>query len=404
MVAYPIDPANPLYPRDSDPAQYGSAEFRALKAYIAGLQFPGSSGTNLFRRNLITNGDLFLDQRYEGAATVLSQVTPKYVGDRFVCTCATGATATGQRITGVLVDNAQYYANISTTVVAVPAVADIVGIRTAVEGSDTGFLGFGLATASACALSFVVSSPIVGLHAVAIRNSATDRSYVATYNVLNANTPQNVSISISGDVTGTWLVTPAKGIEILWDTGSGSNFETPNANVWQAGNFLRTAACVKASGLIGSFKITNIQFEQSVTSTPFEQLTADQKFSRALRYYEKGFDPGTAPANNIPTNNSVFVFNQTVGAAADQRFNVQYKMTKRYTLGVPPICIVYNPSAGTANQVFNGTTAASSTGAGMQSGPFNGYVAYTTAGGSASGNINSFAFTSNSDFWVAGSP
>jgi hypothetical protein len=365
MVAYPIDPANPLYPRDSDPAQYGAAELRALKAYIAGLQFPGASGTNLFRKNLLVNGDFFFDQRYEGAGVALSQATPRYIADRFVATIATGATATGQRLTASLANGAIYNASVITTVVAAPAIGDIVALETAIEGLDTAVLQWGTANAAPVSLSFIVQSPIVGLHAVAFRNNATNRCYVTTYNVLLANTAQAITINnILGDIAGAWTTDVTKGIDILWDLGSGTNFETVTTGVWQAGNFLRTAGCVKATGIAGSFKIANVQLEQAQAASVFEQTPYWDKYFRCCRYYEKSFDIGVAPADNAVGNSGLIQTNQATNsaAAASIQISTQFKTPKRLTTTGGAVARTYNPNAtgaGNDANMYDSTSAAS---------------------------------------------
>lgn len=411
MVApYPINPADPTYPRDSDPAQYSAAEIRALKALVAGYQFPGAAGTNLFRRNLITNGDFYFDQRYEGAATVLSQAIPRYVADRFVATCATGATATSQRVTGTLTAGSLYYGQVNTTVVAAPAIADVVAIETAIEGLDTGFLQWGTATAAPISLSFIASSPVVGLHAVALRNNAANRSCIATYTILLANTPQAITINnIPGDIAGAWTTDITKGIDILWDLGSGSNYETVTTGAWQAGNFLRTAGCVKASGIIGIFKITNIQLEQAAAASVFEQVPYWDKFFRCLRFYEKCFDAGVAPASGLgAANQSVIQFNQATNSAAGGAISttIQFKTPKRMSTSAGAIARTYNPTlvgVGNDANMYDQTAAASCSSTSLQAGTLIGYISATPVAVSNLGHTLSVAWTINTDYWLAGS-
>lgn len=61
-MTYTVDPTDPTTPTDAQGALQGAEELRALKGYIATLTGWGD-GINIFRRNLLINGDFRINQR-----------------------------------------------------------------------------------------------------------------------------------------------------------------------------------------------------------------------------------------------------------------------------------------------------------------------------------------------------
>lgn len=141
------------------------------------------------------------------------------------------------------------------------------------------------------AIQFEVSSPKAGIHCVALRNSGNDRSYVLTYSVTAANTPQLVTLPVpAGLITaGTWNWTNGIGATVTFVLMSGSTFQTAAAGAWQAGNFFATAAQVNCVDTVGNvFKVTGAQVEKGGASTPFEHRDVASELLLAYRYYQGG--------------------------------------------------------------------------------------------------------------------
>lgn len=397
---YVVDPTDSTRPITTDPAEQAQAELRALKGYIQGIIPIANSGMNFFRKNRILNGSFVIDQRNEGAAVAVGSVTTfgsiAYLADRWVAYKPAGATATCKKGAAIGI-NSVASGQIITTVGAAPIATDIAGMETATIPEDVVDLQYGTVNALTCSLSFVCESPIAGLHAVAIRNTArtgANRSFVSTFNIPIANTPTNITINgIPGDIAGTWNA-GIVGIDLFFDAGSGSNFETATVNAWQAGNFTRTAGCVKPMSIAGTFAITNVQFEQSGAATPFEWVIKSTLLLELQKYYEKSFAQGTAPVDNAEDVVDAVVAIQV--GTVHVTFVYPYRALKR---AVPTVTF-YNPGAGTAGQAenFASSTACSVTGVLAASGSILSIQA-NCAGGSASVDLNGVHFAASADFW-----
>jgi hypothetical protein len=129
----------------------------------------------------------------------------------------------------------------SNTAFASPNSGDFAAFLHHIEGLRMSRLAWGTALARAITIGFWVNSTVTGTGSVAIRNSALNRSYVANFTVTAANTWQWVTVTIPGDIIGTWLATTGIGLSVIICFGCGTNFQT-TAGAWQAGNFLGTSS------------------------------------------------------------------------------------------------------------------------------------------------------------------
>lgn len=396
-MTYIINPTDSSRPTLTDPADQGQAELRALKAYLQSvLAGIGIGGLNFFRKNKVLNGDFTFDQRNEGTAVTLSQ-TAHYIADKWVGYSATGVTATGQRIASTTFGSgSQFIGEIITTVGAAPAVGDKAGFETACIGFDTTDLQWGTINALPISLSFIHKSPVTGLHAVTLRNSAKDRCYVATFLVPAANVAQTIQLpAIPGDQAGNWLGGVNIGIDIFIDGGSGSNFETATPNAWIAGNFTRTAGCAKPQTIAGTQGVSLFQLEQAAAPSLFEFLEYVQHYNMLTFYYEKTFSPGVKPAQNAGDGDSAIQAVQHVGASASDAFFIRFR-PKRVT----PTLVTYNPFAANI-QAQNFTSGTNTTNMAAFSNGVSGNFAFTftSVGGSVAGQLNSIHVSSAADFF-----
>jgi hypothetical protein len=145
-------------------------------------------------------------------------------------------------------------------------------------------LGWGTASAKTVTLSFWVRSSVTGTYGIGLRNSAGNRSYVATYTINSANTFEYKKIKIPGDTGGTWLTNNGLGVRIFWDLGSGSNFNG-TANSWNAGSFWRTSGCVNFISNSGAtLFIAGVQLEKGEQATGFEYRQYGTELQLCQRY------------------------------------------------------------------------------------------------------------------------
>jgi hypothetical protein len=249
---------------------------------------------------------MLIDQRNAGAAITVAAAGNGYGADRFYCENFQSGTLTIQQSstapTGF--NNSLVH---TVTVTDTPGASDYLFQSTSIEGLNMADLGWGTANAQSVTLSFWVRSSVTGTYGIGLRNSAGNRSYVATYTVNAANTWEQKLISITGDTSGTWLTTNGLGVRIFWDLGSGSNLNG-TANAWNAGSYWRTSGCVNWIANSGAtFYITGIQLEPGTVATPFERRSYGAELALCQRYY---FQPtgiwvvttaAVAVPNNFPT-------------------------------------------------------------------------------------------------------
>jgi hypothetical protein len=136
-------------------------------------------------------------------------------------------------------------------------------------------------------LSFWVKSPKTGVHSIALKNSAQDRSYVAEYTISSADTWERQSISIAGDTSGTWLKTNGVGLQVVIALMAGTDF-TKAAGSWGTGNNYASdnqVNCVDNTS--NNFYFTGVQLEIGSSDTPFEFEPYQTTLQNCQRYYTK---------------------------------------------------------------------------------------------------------------------
>lgn len=259
-------------------------------------------------RNKIINGDMTVNQRGYTSASPVSVSTGSqvyYSTDRWYGSGETsqGVYSLGQSTT---VPSSETFINslvaTCTTADASLAATDDYEFGQAIEGFNASSLGYGTSAAKRSVLSFWVRSSLIGTYCVALRNSASNRSYIAEYTINVADTWEKKTIYINGDTTGTWLTNTSTGINITWALAVGSTYQTA-AGSWTAGNYLCSSNQVNwmSSSTSRTFYITGVQLEQNYQPTPFEQRPIGVELELCQRYYQRMVDPagvGVKAADN----------------------------------------------------------------------------------------------------------
>jgi hypothetical protein len=245
----------------------------------------------LGHRNKIINGDMRINQRGSGSLTGSGSV--QFPVDRWVVYNGTGTVTFAQST----VAPAGFTNSLNATVTATGSysTAGYTEIRQSIEGFNCQDLAWGTASAKPITISFWVRSSVVGTYNVAIQNSGQNRTYVASFSILVANTWEYKTIQIAGDITGTWLVDNGIGLHLWFQLGMGSNYDT-TGNTWVAGNLGSTSGAIDFAANSGAtFYLTGIQLEQNYQPTPFEQRPIGVELALCQRYYEKSYASTTAP-------------------------------------------------------------------------------------------------------------
>lgn len=235
-------------------------------------------------KNRIINGAMVIDQRNAGASVTIAS-TGTFVVDRWEAVESSDGVATGEQVQDVPTGFTDSIKWTTTTADASLSASQYCRIGQVIEGYNIADLGWGSASASAITLSFWVRSSLTGTFAGGVRNSAGDRSYVFTYTINSANAWEQKTVTIAGDTSGTWLTTNGRGIWLIFDLGSGSDFQK-TANAWGSGNCWSTSGSVSVIGTLNAtWFITGVQLEKGSTATSFDYRPYSTELQLAQRYY-----------------------------------------------------------------------------------------------------------------------
>lgn len=233
-------------------------------------------------KNRIINGAMTIDQRNAGAA--ITAAANVYTVDRFLIQ----GSQTGKFNTQQVADAPSGFLNsLKFTVGTAVSVGstDYFIARQAIEGNNIVDLGFGTASASTVTLSFWVKSSITGTHSGHLTNATSSRWYPFTYTISQANTWEKETITIPGDITGTWGTGTGVGIYVGWSLGTGSSNET-TANAWSASTGISATGSVDIVATSGAtFQITGVQFERGSTASSFEYRPYTTELQLCQRYF-----------------------------------------------------------------------------------------------------------------------
>ena len=258
-----------------------------------GVTFPDSSlqaaaASPYVLKNRIINGDMRIDQRNAGASLAVgSNFFSAYCLDRW-SPLATGSKYSVQQNAGSVTPPVGFsnYLGITSNSSYTLAVGDYFAIGQRIEGFNFADLDWGTANAKTITISAWVRSSLTGTFGGAIANSAQNRSYPFSYTISSANTWTQISVTIAGDTTGTWIgSTNGIGLNVYFAFGVGSTYSGTSGS-WQAANLVSATGATSVVGTNGAtFYITGVQLEQNTSATPFERRLYGQELANCQRYY-----------------------------------------------------------------------------------------------------------------------
>lgn len=246
------------------------------------LQMPAPGA--VVGRNRLINGDFSVSQ-YNGGSAVTPTATG-YVVDRWQIAASQPSKLTFQQIAapaGFL--GVAFAEKISVAAAYTAAAAEVFLFRQPIEGLNVRDLMWGTSNAKSVSLQLQVSASLTGTYSLYFANYALTRAYVATISVTAANTPQLFTITIPGDIAGTWAAIGQTGfLYVGIDLGSGTNSNAV-AGSWGAGAPTRTSGSVSLVANAGaSITLSGVQLETGAP-TSFEVLGYAEVLQACLRYY-----------------------------------------------------------------------------------------------------------------------
>jgi hypothetical protein len=182
-----------------------------------------------------------------------------YVTDQWLITAAGAVAVSAQRLQS---GPPPGFGNFLRTTVTTPdsslASSDVLRIAQPIEGYRSVRLGFGGAGALPISIGFWVRSTLVGTYGVSIGNAFGDRSYCSTFTIGTASAWEYKTLTIPGDVSGSWLTTTGLGLIFRVALMAGSGFQG-TAGAWSGSNLLTTSAQTNFAGTTSAtFDITGL--------------------------------------------------------------------------------------------------------------------------------------------------
>ena len=252
-----------------------------------------TSGAQYFTfKNRIINGAIDIDQRNAGANTAYTPTSKTYFADRFAYRMPTigSASVNLQQVSDAPAGFTKSL-KVTVNVAGTPTTGNRLGLSQDIEGYNIADFAWNTASASSVTLSFWVKSSITGTFGVSLRNIAVDGiaglCYVSSYTINSANTWEYKTVTISG-YTGTAVSlnnTSNTGIVVVWDMGSGSNYNvTPNQ--WLLDDGVRVTNAERLITNSGAtWQITGVQLEKGSTATSFDYRPYGTELAMCQRYY-----------------------------------------------------------------------------------------------------------------------
>jgi len=285
------DVTGPSSSTDNAIARFDGASGKIIQNSTATLnddgfaQFSGMNQGQLAGfRNAFVNGKMTVSQEQESFTANAS--TNGYVADQWKVGLGADSSAVldVSRTNNTPTFDFNHSLNLSVTTADTSVAAnEFIVVNGYVEGYDARrFIGKDLT------ISFWAYSSLTGVYCIALRNSATDRSYVAEFNLNTAGAWQKITITIPGGLitAGTWNYTNGMGINFTVCLQSGSTLGGATANTWITGNKIATSNQVNWAGATGrTFGVTGFQIETGTVATPFEHLPQAVELALCRRYF-----------------------------------------------------------------------------------------------------------------------
>jgi hypothetical protein len=295
-------------------------------------------------RNVIINGALLVDQKFEGTNSIVTSNGAQDGPDRYFLSVNTSNSSTYSITRSNIGNNSttglSYALNVSTRSNVTLASTDSIGAIHRIESTQLPF-NWGSANGLSATLSFWFRSSVTGTHSATIQNSeikALTHSYVIPITVSSANTWQQVTATIPAPPSGSsWTNDTTLAFNLFQDSA-----KTASTSTWLSGNFTcpSTYATTLYSTANNYFQVTGIQLETGSTATTFEYRPYKDELKSCQRYYEKSFPEGVTPSNNTAGTALGAAITLIGTSSADM---IRFETTK---CRIPTITF-YNPNSNT---------------------------------------------------------
>jgi hypothetical protein len=263
-------------------------------------------------RNRIINGAMTISQRNGTSSVTVTANNAAFTLDRFQVLAPTAQSITVVQSTTAptgFTNSLLFTAGTGST-----NAGDVSAIQQPIEGFNVADLGWGTANAKTVTISFWVRSSLTGNFGLSLRNSAGNRTYVASYNISAANTFEYKTITIAGDTGGTWLTDNSRGIVVLWDMGVGTTLSIAASSAWGTSGLGLTGGVKVTQTTSATFYITGVQLEVGTQATSFEYRQYGTELSLCQRYFYA---------------ETIYSIGNSTGVNSNQYLNIKHPVSMR---------------------------------------------------------------------------
>jgi hypothetical protein len=285
---------------------------------------PFNSASSMGFKNRLINSAMVIDQRNAGAS--VTPASGQYTLDRWTFSLSQASKISTQQSSTAPAGfvNSSLITSLSSYSVSA---GDLFLFEQHIEGYNIADLGWGTADAKPVTLSFWVRSSLTGTFGGGIQNSAQTRSYPFSYTISSANTWTQISITIAGETSGTWLKTNGIGMYVFFGLGVGSTY-SGTAGSWSTNNYLSATGATSVVGTNGAtWYVTGVQLEKGSTATSFDYRPYGTELALCQRYYQ--------PINSISA-----LASSTTAIATNIQFAVPMRATP--TISITTTVTIYD--------------------------------------------------------------
>jgi len=280
--------ADPAAALQAAPKQYVDA----VRAYAAPYDAIAYSGMQI-------NGSMEVSQELGTAGVVVTTPGTKYGVDGWALGhgSSTGSSAIAQSTSSPGRGFPNSVAIYGTATPPSNAGNDYQFLLQSIEGYRWSRLGYGAANAQPVTISFWILTNFVGggTCTLALRNGPVgNRSYVTKLTLAGSNVWEYKTVTIPGDVGGTWVTnnTVAAQLSFCGLSAASSTLNTATVNAWQAGNFI--AATGQTNFMTGNgagIFVTGVSIipgtqAPTAAQSPLIMRPYDQELQTCKRYWE----------------------------------------------------------------------------------------------------------------------
>ena len=292
------------------PTGAGAVRYDLAQSLTGNQQAQARSNIGVRKKNYILNGAMTISQ--ENGTTAGAVIGANYFAvDQFVAAGTSSGTANAAQVASVTPGGSPNRIRVTvTTADAAVGSTDILHISQPIEGLRTADLKFGSAAAKTVTVQFGCKGP-AGTYCIVLFNAALNRSYVAEYVIASgeANTDVVKSVTIPGDITGTWATDNTRGMTVRWGLMAGSASQQA-AGSWGAGNNI--AGSSNQFNFMGTngnvFELFDVSLTEGNVAPPFmvpdytRWLAACERYWQAVTLSARFYAPVASVNTAYPYN------------------------------------------------------------------------------------------------------